>query len=219
MGAARVRQPALNLAIYDKTRTERLAEARRALDSHAELGGETVISIGIFGPAREEHTGNAEVNVYIDVLGQLGEHVAPAGITLSIECLNRYGTHLTNTLAQGTRIAKRVGLHTVKIMADFFHMNLEEADIVASPGDADNYGAHVHLADSNRFVPGCGHLDCRPGLMCLHESSDDGVLARECCLAQHWRLLGYQEGDPLTELRSAAASSAITRKCGWERMG
>lgn len=197
--------PRRYLGIYDDTHAERLGEARRALDTYAELGAETVISIGVFGPAQAGHSWEAEADVYVDVLQQLGEHIAPAGITLVIECLNRYETHFINTLAQGTGIAKRVDRPNVKVLADFFHMNLEEADISASLQEAGEYVAHVHLADSNRFVPGRGHLDFGPGLRYLRESGYDGVLAMECCLGPRWRLLGHHGADFVAEISSAAA--------------
>jgi sugar phosphate isomerase/epimerase len=38
----------------------------------------------------------------------------------------------------------------------------------------------VHVADSNRLQPGCGHLDFRPGFRALKEFGYDGPLAIEC---------------------------------------
>ncbi len=196
--------PRRYLGIRDATHAERLAEALRALDSYAALGAETVISIGVFGPAQEGHQWNAEADTYVEVLQRLGEHAAQAGMNLVIECLNRYETHFINTLAQGGAIARRVDLPNVKIMADFFHMNLEEADMVGSMRAAGDLLAHVHLADSNRFVPGRGHTDFAPGLDYLKESGYDGVLAMECCLGPRWQLLGHHGADFVAEISSAA---------------
>jgi len=65
-------------------------------------------------------------------------------------------------------------------MADFFHMNIEEADIAASIRAAGQHIVHVHVADSNRLQPGKGHLDFRPGFAALKESGYDGYLGIEC---------------------------------------
>jgi Xylose isomerase-like TIM barrel len=64
----------------------------------------------------------------------------------------------------------------VAIMADFFHMNIEEADIRA----AGQHIVHVHVADSNRLQPGKGHVDFRPGFAALKEAGYDGYLGIEC---------------------------------------
>jgi sugar phosphate isomerase/epimerase len=197
--------PRRNLGIRDDTHTERFGAALHALDRYADLGAETVISIGVFGPADESHPWDAEADTYVEVLQRLGEHVASAGITMVIECLNRYETHFINTLAEGATIARRVDLPNVKIMADFFHMNLEESDMVASMREVGDLLAHVHLADSNRFVPGRGHTDFAPCLRYLKEFDYAGVLAMECCLGPSWQLLGHHGADFVEELSSAAA--------------
>ena len=40
--------------------------------------------------------------------------------------------------------------------------------------------AYVHLADSNRFQPGAGHLDFEPGLSALKRIGYDGFMTLEC---------------------------------------
>ena len=47
------------------------------------------------------------------------------------------------------------------LLADTFHMNIEEVSIEDSLIQAKDYLTHVHFADSNRWAPGCGHLDFR----------------------------------------------------------
>ncbi|MGB3330654.1 MAG: TIM barrel protein, partial [Thermomicrobiales bacterium] len=41
---------------------------------------------------------------------------------------------------------------------------------------------YVHLADSNRFQPGAGHLDFGPGFAALKRIGYDGWLTLECKL-------------------------------------
>ena len=66
---------------------------------------------------------------------------------------------LIKTLNDGVEICKRVGSPNVAIMADFFHMSLEERNIPESIEAAGEYIRHVHLADSTRELPGYGHTD------------------------------------------------------------
>jgi sugar phosphate isomerase/epimerase len=100
-------------------------------------------------------------------------------VPIFLEPLNRYEQHLVNRLEQGVEFAERAG-GGVAIMADFFHMTIEEADIAASIRAAGQHIVHVHVADSNRLQPGKGHLDFRPGFAALKEVGYDGYLGIEC---------------------------------------
>ncbi|HEV2109186.1 MAG TPA: sugar phosphate isomerase/epimerase, partial [Thermomicrobiales bacterium] len=79
----------------------------------------------------------------------------------------------------GVAFAKQVGPE-IATMADFFHMNIEEADIAASIRAAGRHIVYVHVADSNRLQPGRGHLDFRPGFAALKEIGYDGWFGIEC---------------------------------------
>jgi len=90
---------------------------------------------------------------------------------------------MVNTLAQAAELACATGLASVQVGADAYHMNIEEADPLASlRGIAERLG-HVQLSDSNRLEPGAGHLDWGALFRCLEEIGYDGVLAFECRLS------------------------------------
>lgn len=114
------------------------------------------------------------------ILPKIGDIAANHGVTLVMEPLNRYETHFLNTLAHGAAICQRVGHPNVRVMADFFHMHIEEADIAASLADNLSYVSHVHLADSNRDLPGCGHTDFTPAFRVLKQEGFSGAFALEC---------------------------------------
>ena len=50
----------------------------------------------------------------------------------------------------------------VVLLADLFHMNIEEADLAAALLAGAGHIGHVHFVDSNRRPAGCGHLDYAP---------------------------------------------------------
>ncbi len=112
-------------------------------------------------------------------LKELAPAAAAAGVPLFLEPLNRYEAHLVNRLEQGVAFAEQVGPE-IAIMADFFHMHIEEADLAASIRAAGRHIVYVHVADSNRLQPGRGHLDFRPGFAALKEIGYDGWLGIEC---------------------------------------
>ncbi len=89
---------------------------------------------------------------------QAAERAGERGVSLCIEALNRYESYLVNTLEQATRLARMVDLPNVGIMADTFHMNIEEASLPSSIREYGDLICHVHLADSNRRAVGMGHI-------------------------------------------------------------
>jgi len=52
-----------------------------------------------------------------------------------------------------------MGADNLGLLFDTFHTNIEEVSISAAIERAGDRLFHVHLADSNRWVPGFGHLD------------------------------------------------------------
>jgi sugar phosphate isomerase/epimerase len=120
-----------------------------------------------------------ERDLFLVQLRELAPAAKDAGVSIFLEPLNRYEAYMVNRLEQGTAIAAEVGPE-IAIMADFFHMGIEEADIAASIRAAGHHVVYVHVADSNRRQPGRGHLDFKPGFRALKEIGYDGYLGIEC---------------------------------------
>ena len=95
----------------------------------------------------------------IDCLRKCTEFAQEYNIRLALEPLNRYERNFINTLNEGIEFIKRVGVSNLVLLADTFHMNIEEISICDSIIQAKDYITHVHFADSNRWTPGYGHLD------------------------------------------------------------
>lgn len=117
-------------------------------------------------------------------LGWLGEALTELGEStrdrpLLFEPLNRYESNLTNTLADAVALVAAAGATNVKLLADLFHMNIEEADPPAAIRSAGPHIGHVHFADSNRRAAGMGHTDFRPIISALREIGYAGYLSAE----------------------------------------
>jgi sugar phosphate isomerase/epimerase len=80
-------------------------------------------------------------------------------IKLAIEPINRYETDLLNTVAECLNFLDKLNLDNVGLLLDTFHMNIEEPSITESLMAARERLLHVHVADSNRWYPGAGHID------------------------------------------------------------
>jgi sugar phosphate isomerase/epimerase len=165
-------------------------QIRRRLDLAAELGAAGVLVVPQFGRLSEipdlsplTTAVELENELLVLQLRELAPAAKAAGVPILLEPLNRYEAHVVNRLEQGVAFAEQVGPE-IKILADFFHMNIEEADIAASIRAAGKHIVYVHVADSNRLQPGLGHLDFRPGFAALKEIGYDGFLGIECSSVQ-----------------------------------
>jgi len=104
---------------------------------------------------------------------------AAVGVTILLEPINRYECDYMNTVEDALGVIKQIGAPNLKLLADTFHMNIEEADIAASLRRAGPNLGHVHLADSNRQAPSHGHLDVRGVLQALGDINYQEYLSFE----------------------------------------
>ena len=100
---------------------------------------------------------DGDKKLLIEALRECAKH-APK-VRLALEPLNRYESRLVNTVAEALDVIHKVGAENLGILADTFHANIEEVEIGEAFRAARDRLFHVHLADSNRWVPGYGHLD------------------------------------------------------------
>lgn len=131
-----------------------------------EIGGRgamTPASWGMFSrrlpPFEPPRTPGEDRAVLLDALGELSEIAAASGVVLLIEPLNRYEDHMVNTLDDAVSLIRELGSDAVRVGADTYHMNIEEADPARSLIEAGPYIGHLQASDSNRLEPGAGHID------------------------------------------------------------
>ncbi len=80
-------------------------------------------------------------------------------VSIIIEPINRYETNFINSLDEGTEFLSKINASNVGLMADVFHMNIEDDRIGDSLIRNAKMIHYIHLADSNRKAPGQGHID------------------------------------------------------------
>ena len=187
---------------FDPARRRDAVENMKVLLSViAEVGGYGAITPAAYGlfsralpPFTPPRSPVEDRQVLLDGLGELGGHAQREGAMVLLEPLNRYEDHMVNSLDQAAELCRAVGLESVRVMGDFFHMSIEEVDLAESIRRTGPLLAHMQLGDSNRLQPGAGHLDFGPPLKALEEIGFQGFLAMECHL----------DGDPATVLPAVA---------------
>jgi sugar phosphate isomerase/epimerase len=115
-----------------------------------------------------------------DAVRRAADQGARHGLRLVIEPINRYETNFLSTIDETLAFLQEVTRPNVGILADTFHMNIEDASISGSLMRAGRSLLHVHVADSNRWAPGCGHLDFGEVLGTLRAMEYRGYVSVEC---------------------------------------
>ncbi|MFD2612434.1 TIM barrel protein [Paenibacillus gansuensis] len=175
-------------------RLQAVEDIQGILEHIGKLGGKGIVVPAAWGmfskrlppmvPPRSEE---GDRQALLASLRALDETAGQSGTTVYLEPLNRYEDHMLNHLSDAVSIIQEGNFKNVKVIADFFHMNIEEPKIEESLLLHKEYIGHVHLADSHRYQPGDGHLDFIPGFKALKEIGYSGYMAFEC------RVLGEDE--------------------------
>jgi len=160
--------PQQDLVVEEReVREARLATLRQLIEIASRLGARGVIIVPIRRPHRLPDltplytSSDLEMALLYRLFDDLVPLAEQAGVALLIEICKHYDS---------------AGL---RLMADTFHMNIMEADPLASLRAATPYLAHMHLSDSNRQLPGQGHIDFRALFMALADIGYTGYLALE----------------------------------------
>jgi len=198
-------------------RENRLADLIRTLELADEIGARGVIVVPIFSssfmpdisPPMPDLSPFADedklvTQLLLAMLEQVTEHAAGGSAAVFLEPLNRYEATYLNTVGKAADLCLAADHPRIQLMADLFHMNIEEADIPASLRAVAPHLGHVHLADSQRWLPGHGHTDFVGAFRAMREIDFDGWLALECMPTP---------GDPLENMRACVE---YLRGC-WER--
>jgi sugar phosphate isomerase/epimerase len=158
------------------------AKAREFIRSMIDFGGPHGAP-AIIGSMQGRWLGAVDKATALGYLGEavaeLGEHAKQYGVPLIYEPLNRYETNLCCTQADGVKLLESLGRPNAKLLADLFHMNIEEQTIAGGLRDGGRWVGHVHFVDSNRRPAGNGHMDYGPIAAALREIGYDGYASAE----------------------------------------
>jgi sugar phosphate isomerase/epimerase len=142
--------------------------------------GRTVIIIGLLRGIVKPGVSHDQAYVWIvEALQRCSEAAAPHGVRLVLEPINRYETTLINNVEQGLALIEAVGADNFGLLLDTFHMNIEEPVIEDSIRACGDRIFHFHVADSNRWYPGAGHLDFESILDALFATGYQGYVSGE----------------------------------------
>lgn len=128
-----------------------------------------------------------------EALHAAGRRAAEHGVPFLYEPLSRGESDLLCKAADAVGFLRDHRIANVLLLADLYHMALEERDVAEGVREAGPFLGYVHWADSNRQAMGLGGTDPAPIAAALRELGYDGYLSAEVF--------------PLPDAESAAARS------------
>jgi sugar phosphate isomerase/epimerase len=134
----------------------------------------------VLPPFKPPRPADEDFQALCDSLEQVLPIAKKHQVAIFLEPINRYEIHYLNTLSEAEDIVSKINHPQLRIVADFFHMNMEEPNLIEGLIRAGRYLRHVHLADSNRKLPGQGHLNFVSLFKTLQRMKFQGWLAIEC---------------------------------------
>jgi sugar phosphate isomerase/epimerase len=117
-------------------------------------------------------------------------------LVIAIEPLNQRESNVINSVTEGTEIAKMVNRPSIRVLADFYHMD-EDDEPLTNIVACKDYLEHVHVADTDRGAPGTGQYPYPEFVRLLAEAGYDGMVSIEC----RWQDFEAEAGPALAFLR------------------
>ena len=157
-------------------------QAVARIQAHVDLAAslDALVILGLIRGKVEAGVSREQALVWLrEALHACCAYAAPRGVRFAMEPINRYETDLVNTVEEGLQLIEEVGADNLGLLLDTFHMNIEEPAIEASIRRAGPRIFHFHVADSNRWYPGAGHLDFPALIHALRDTGYHGYVSAE----------------------------------------
>ena len=124
---------------------------------------------------------SGRIETFIERYASIAKQVegSPDSYVLLEPC-NRYETPYLNNMDDCASVVKMMEMKNIGILVDTFHLNFEEKDLSAKIREAGDLVKYVHLGDSNRLLPGYGHIDWKQLFKALKDIGFDGYCSLEC---------------------------------------
>lgn len=88
------------------------------------------------------------VEQFSQLLFEIAEEAKKYDMIAALEPLNKIETNIVNSVAEGLEIVKNINHSNLKLLADFYHMRMEQENPIILMNAAE-YLHHVHIANSN----------------------------------------------------------------------
>ena len=112
-------------------------------------------------------------------ISRLLDHALPLGVDIALEPQNRYTINWLNNVHEALNFCEEFTQPNLKLVFDVYHWLLEEPSIYASLIKAWDRITHIQFSDSNRSIPGTGHINFPDLLRVLNALRYNGFVSIE----------------------------------------
>jgi len=169
----------LNMVDPDPETRRKTVERLKLHTDFASVFGAFLI-IGFIRGWRRGRSKEDVEKLFVSTCREVADYAADKDVKVVIEPLNRYEIDFVNTVEEALELIEAVNRKNVGLLADTFHMNIEEPNVAESIKKAGEKLFHFHVADSNRWAPGSGHFDFRETFEALRTIDYSGYISVEC---------------------------------------
>ncbi|HWJ75752.1 MAG TPA: sugar phosphate isomerase/epimerase family protein [Kaistia sp.] len=115
----------------------------------------------------------------VDVHKEAAAYAGKAGVSFSVEPLNRFECYFLNTADAARTLVDAVGAPNHGYLYDTFHFNIEEKNQPRAIHATAGRFNHVHISENDRGTPGTGPIDFASVFKALKASGYDGWMTVE----------------------------------------
>jgi D-psicose/D-tagatose/L-ribulose 3-epimerase len=124
----------------------------------------------------------------VNILSELTRFSKDFGVYLLLEPLNRYSTPFCCNTADAMFVTSNLNNDYFSILLDTYHMNIEEMDFSDSIIKSKDFLKHIHFADSNRKMPGLGHINFNSILKTLRKIQYNNYVGLEPIVDRNYKV-------------------------------
>jgi sugar phosphate isomerase/epimerase len=195
----------------EAVRTRGVAYARRAVDLAAEFEEPPLFQLCAC-PIENEYPLSA---IPIDTLrsqfvrsaAEIAEYASSKRVNIAIEPVNKFEAHagFLNAIPEAMSVIDEIDADNLGVQADFYHMNMADGNFVETLKLMEGKLLHIHLAESNRYLLGSGHLDFAGIVRTLKEMNFTGYLSMDSVPAKpDWKTVVQQGISHMKQMEQQA---------------
>jgi len=124
----------------------------------------------------------------VNILSELTRFSKDFGVYLLLEPLNRYSTPFCCNTSDAMFVTSNLNNDYFSILLDTYHMNIEEMDFSDSIIKSKDFLKHIHFADSNRKMPGLGHINFNSILKTLRKIQYNNYIGLEPIVDRNYKV-------------------------------
>lgn len=144
----------------ESVRNKAVERILQHIDLSTKLGNPNVtIGLARGKGSQEKDVLNKQLEYAANCIERCAMYGNEKNVVINLEPINRYETYMLNSCSETIEIIKKVNYPNVGLLYDTFHSNIEDADMIETIQKFGKNIVHVHFADSNRRVPGEGHIN------------------------------------------------------------